>query len=112
MANIQKHLWRMGIGNRLIGYKMVILAVELGVENEDRLQCAQEFLFKPVAQRLACDYRCVERNIRTVIDCAWRSNPDYLSRLARFQLTQPPTVVQFLDILVTVSLREQDSTSA
>ena len=46
MTNIQKHLWRMGIGNRLKGYKMVILAVELGVENEDRLQCAQEFLFR------------------------------------------------------------------
>lgn len=112
MSNIQKHLWRMGIGNRLKGYKMIVFAVELGVEDEDRLQCAQEHLFKPVTKRLSCDYRCVERNIRTAIDCAWRSNPDYLSRLARFRLTQPPTVVQFLDILVTVSLREQGSASA
>ena len=70
MSNIQKHLWRMGIGNRLKGYKMIVFAVELGVEDEDRLQCAQEHLFKPVAKRLSCDYRRVERNIRTAIDCA------------------------------------------
>lgn len=112
MSNIQKHLWHMGIGNRLKGYKMIILAVALCVEDEDRLQCAQKCIYEPVAKRLSCDHRCVERDIRTAIDRSWRTNPDYLSRLAMFKLTQSPTVLQFLDILVTVSLYEKGSTSA
>ena len=112
MSNIQKHLWRMGIGNRLKGYKMIVFAVELAVEDEARLLCAREHLYKPIARDLGCDTHCVERNIRTAINHAWRNNPDYLSRLVGFQLTQPPTVVQFLDMLVTVCLRERDSTTA
>lgn len=112
MTGIQKHLWRMGLGNRLKGYKMTILAVEMCMEDEDRLLCAQEHLFKPIAMQLGCNYRSVERDIRTVIGFAWRNNPDYLSRLAGFPLSQPPTVIHFLDILITVSLREQETTSA
>ncbi len=112
MTSIQKHLWRMGISNRLKGYKMIVFAVELAVEDEDRLLCAQQHLYKPIARELGCNTHCVERNIRTAINHAWRNNPDYLCRLAGFRLTQPPAVVQFLDILVTVCLREQGSSSA
>lgn len=112
MTNVQKHLWKLGVGNRLKGYKMTILAVEFGIEDEDRLQCIQERLYKPVAKQVGCDYHCVERNIRTVIDYAWRNNPTYLSRLAGYQLTQPPTVTHFLDMLVTICLRERDPTTA
>lgn len=51
-------------------------------------------------------YFGIERDIRTVIEHAWRNNPEYLSRLAGFPLAQPPSALQFLDILVTFSLRE------
>lgn len=107
MTTIREHLWHLGVGNRLKGYRMIVIAVELGLQNEDRLQCAQEYLYKPIAQQLGCNFRSVERDIRTVIDHAWRCNPSYLSRLAGFPLAYPPTVSQFLDILVTFSLREQ-----
>lgn len=112
MTTVQEILWHLGVGKRFKGYRMIVIAVELGIENEDRLLCAQEFLYKPIAQRLGCDFRSVERDIRTVIAHAWRCNPDYLSHLAGFSLTYPPTVGQFLDILVTFSLREQDKSLA
>lgn len=112
MTRIQEHLWRLGVGIHLKGYKMTIEAVSLALEDEDRLQCAQDFLFKPIAVRFGCDYRCVERNIRTVIDNAWRCNSAYLSHLAGFQLDAPPTVIEFLDYLVVFSLRESAETSA
>lgn len=56
MTTIQEHLWRLGVGNRLKGYRMIVIAVDLGGENEERLQCAQEFLYKLVAQQLGCDF--------------------------------------------------------
>ena len=56
---------------------------------------------------LRCSPIRVERNIRTVIDHAWRNNPEFLSELAGFELTQQPNVTQFLDILVTFMLHEQ-----
>ena len=108
MTSIQDHLWHLGIGNRLKGYKMTVLAATLAIEEESRLQCAQEYLYKPVADALGCDFRSVERDIRTAIEHAWRCNPRYLSQLAGYPLTCPPTVIQFLDILVTYFLREKD----
>ncbi len=108
MVNIQEHLWHLGVGKRLKGYRMTILAVSLAIADEECLQCAQEHLYKPIAEKMDCDFRSVERNIRTVIEHAWQSNPDYLSRLAGFSLNHPPTVIQFLDILVTFLMRERE----
>lgn len=109
MTNIQEHLWHLGVGRRLKGYKMTVLAVNLAIEDEERLLCAQEFLYKPIAAKLNCDFRTVERDIRTVIEHAWLFNPSYLAHLAGFPLAYPPTVSQFLDILVSFSLRERDN---
>lgn len=108
MTNVQEHLWHLGVGRRLKGYKMTILAATLAIDDEDRLQCAQEYLFKPIAEQLTCDFRSIERDIRTVINHAWRCNPGYLSYLAGYKLDCAPTVIQFLDILVTFALREDD----
>ncbi len=112
MTTTQEHLWRLGIEKRFKGYRMIIIAVKLGMEDENRLQCAQEFLYKPIARQLDCSFRSVERDIRTVIAYAWSYNPAYLSHLAGFPLPYSPTVCQFLDILVSFSLREKESTSA
>ena len=112
MTRIQEHLRRLGVGIHLKGYKATVQAVSLSLEDEDRLQCAQEALFKPIAANLGCDFCCVERNIRTAIDRAWRCNPAYLSHLAGFHLDAPPTVIEFLDILVAFALRELAEASA
>ena len=112
MTNLQEHLWHLGVGRRLKGYKMTVLAVNLAIEDEERLLCAQEFLYKPIAAKLGCDFRNVERDIRTVIEHAWRTNPSYLVHLAGYPLAYPPTVRQFLDILVSFSLRERDNFTA
>lgn len=112
MTRIQEHLRRLGVGIHLKGYRATVEAVSLAIEDEDRLQCAQEALFKPIAVKLRCDFRCVERNIRTVIDRAWRCNPTYLFHLAGYHLDAPPTVIEFLDILVAFALRELAEASA
>lgn len=105
MTNVEEHLWHLGIGPRYKGYRAITLAVELSVENIERLQYAQEYLFKPIAERLGWKSHNVECNIRTAIACAWHNNPNYLSFLAGVPLDQPPTVICFLDILVTFALR-------
>ena len=105
MTNVAEHLWHLGIGRRYKGYRAITLAVELCIENKERLQCAQKYLFKPIAERLGCKSHNVECNIRTAIARAWHNNPNYLSFLAGVPLDQPPTVIRFLDILVTFVLR-------
>ena len=112
MTRIQDHLRLLGVGIHLKGYKATVEVFSLAIKDEERLQCAQENLFKPVAAQLGCDFRCVERNIRTAIDRAWRCNPAYLSALAGFPLDAPPTVIDFLDILVAFALRELAEASA
>lgn len=81
----------------------------LAIEDEERLLCSQEFLCKPIAAKLNCDFRNVDHSIRTVIEYAWGTDPGYLAHLASYPLIYPPTVTtQFLDILVSFSLREQN----
>lgn len=112
MISVCDILRTLGVGRRFIGHAIISVAVPLAVEDETRLYCVSRQLYPEVAAKLDCTVGCVERNIRTVIDLAWRNNPDYLSELAGYKLSQPPNVKQFLDILVTYLLREQEHVSA
>lgn len=109
MTSIHEILRRLGIGTRFVGHAILSIAVPLAVEDETRLYCVSKRLYPMIALTLQCPVSCIERNIRTVIEHAWRVNPEYLIELAGYELTQPPSVKQFLDILVTFLLHEQDN---
>lgn len=109
MTSIHEILRRLGIGTRFMGHAIIATAVPLAVADETRLYCVSKRLYPEVAATLQCPLSCIERNIRTVIEHAWRINPEYLIELAGYELTQPPNVKQFLDILVTYLLHEQEN---
>lgn len=108
MTSIHEILRRLGIGTRYIGHAIIATAVPLAVADETRLYCVSKRLYPEVAAVLQCSLTGIERNIRTAIEHAWQTNPEYLIELAGYELTQPPNVKQFLDILVTFLLHEQD----
>lgn len=108
MMSVQEHLRRLGIGRQLKGYRCILLVVELAIQDETRLLCVRELLYQPVAMQMGCDFRCIERNIRIAIKHAWCRNPVYLAHLSGYPLTEPPTSVQFIDILTSFYLREKD----
>lgn len=103
----QEILRSLGIGQRFKGYALIVAAMNRIAGNEYCLYSASSNLFKPIAASIPCDVRTIERNIRTAVDHAWRTNPEYMIALAGYPMSQSPTVLEFLDILNTYMLREQ-----
>lgn len=92
-------LHRLGVTGNYFGYRQVLIAVELVLADESRILRICDGVYRPTAEALGCDIRCVERNIRTVVRQAWCKNRKLLTELATFPLIAEPTVSQFIDIL-------------
>ena len=98
---IRTTLQKLGITCNYAGYKQLILAIELALEDEDRLCRITRQIYWAVADRTFSPRRNVERNFRTIIFRAWKINSQLLTKMAKFPLFAPPSVSQFLAIMVT-----------
>lgn len=98
-------LYTLSIGRQYLGHSITVQAVELVLRDENRLLCVKQGIFVPLGRQRGCDWRTIERNIRTVIRRAWRTSPSRLAELAVYPLQREPTVTEFLDILAVSQLR-------
>lgn len=103
---IQEVLRLLGIGRQYLGYNITIQAVRMVLMDENCLFCVKQGIFVPVAEKQRCDWRTIERNIRTVIHRAWSVNPEYVGELAGYPLKQEPTVTEFIEMIASYILRE------
>ena len=99
LQKITDDLRMLGIGRQYLGYNLIIKAVRMVIMNNNCLLCVKREIFQPIAREANCDWRTIERNIRTAIHRAWKINRDYLIILARYPMHQEPTVTEFLEIL-------------
>lgn len=97
---IHQTMRNLGITRNYRGYKQLFIAVELALEDEDRLLNVQEEIFRPTAEILHCNILTIERNIRTVINRVWGTNSRLLQNYARYNLKFKPTVTEFIEIIV------------
>lgn len=112
MASVQELLQTFGIGHRYLGNAVLKQALELALEDESRLCCVSRRLYPLICQRVNCSQSTIERNIRTVITHVWQTHADKLIEIADYELIQPPTVTEFLDILTTHLMRTSPMPSA
>ena len=75
-------------------------------KDESRLLNVTEEIYEVVALQTRCHPSNVERNIRTVVLCAWHTNRPLLVKMAGFTLTAPPRASQFIDIIASYIQRE------
>ena len=73
-TTIQKTLRALGIIRNYDGYRLILAAVQLAVEDEDRLRLVTKEIYRPASILCCCPLANVERNIRTVIFRAWKVN--------------------------------------
>ncbi len=99
----------LGIGRHYLGYHITVQAVQMTLMDSKRLLCVKQGIFLPLAEQEHCDWRTIERNIRTVIRRAWHVNRDYLTELAGYPITREPTVVEFVEMLSDHVLRRHAS---
>ena len=98
---IKTTLQKLGITCNYVGYRQIVLAIELALEDEWRLCDITRQIYWIVADLIPCARCNVERNLRTVIFRAWKTNGQLLRKMAGFPLFAPPSVSQFLAIMVT-----------
>lgn len=102
---IIRDLRTLGIGRQYLGYNITIKAVRMVLTDENRLLCLKQGIFIPLSEQQHCDWRAIERNIRTVVRRAWSVNQPYLTELAGYPLHNEPTVTEFLEMLSAHILR-------
>ncbi|MGN0794237.1 MAG: sporulation initiation factor Spo0A C-terminal domain-containing protein [Aristaeellaceae bacterium] len=103
---IHELLLTLGIGRQYLGHGITVEAISMVIEDENCLLCVKQGIFMPIAERRNCDWRTIERNIRTVIHRAWTHNADRLMAYAVYPLKREPTVTEFLDILSSYIMRQ------
>ena len=100
MVQVYDLLYRLGITSRYTGFFYTSFAVYLAAQEPECLLLVTKLLYPEVARRYNTNWRCVERNIRTVSELAWRENRASLEDMARRPLPRRPSATEFLAILV------------
>lgn len=96
--HIHELLYTLGIGRHYLGHNITVHAIQIILCDKDSLLCVKNGIYGPIAAQHQCDWRCIERNIRTVIRRAWMLNRPFLEHMALYPLDHEPTVTEFLDI--------------
>ncbi|HIT29125.1 MAG TPA: hypothetical protein IAD05_08470, partial [Candidatus Faecousia gallistercoris] len=71
MRELRKLLYRFGIYKTQEGYEPLLVAVELILEDPERLSCLSRRLYPTVAVLCKSNPRTVERNMRYCVARAW-----------------------------------------
>lgn len=90
----------LGIHATYKSYHFLVMALELTLEDDDRLLYVTKNLYPTIARHYHTNIECIDRNLRTVIRKCWNSQQrGLLQSIASYPLTSCPTVTQFIDIL-------------
>lgn len=100
MEKVQLLVRSLGISATYRGYRYLIYAVILCLEDEDYLLGISKLLYPMVAKKYQASTCSVERDLRTVINVCWeRGNKGLLKEISLYPLLTKPTAGEFLDIL-------------
>ncbi|MDO4566101.1 MAG: sporulation initiation factor Spo0A C-terminal domain-containing protein [Oscillospiraceae bacterium] len=90
----------LGIPRTYNGFDQLAMAVELAVEDENRLLHVTREVYQVVARRYGISVQSVLKNIRTVINVCWRGGGrDRLVELTRYCEQSAPATDEFIDLL-------------
>lgn len=99
MDEIRKLLLHMGITPNYAGFNQASYAIYMTLHRMDRKIMVAKEIYPDVAKQYGCSWNAVERNIRTVIDVAWKKNPSMICILAGYTLEEKPKAGQFITIV-------------
>ncbi|MCD8242126.1 MAG: sporulation initiation factor Spo0A C-terminal domain-containing protein [Lachnospiraceae bacterium] len=96
---VRELLLHLGITPNYIGYFYLIDALEMAVEEPQRLLLVTKLIYPEVARHHDVSAQAVERCLRTVAETAWRTNPELLQRIAGHPLCGRLNVSSLLAVL-------------
>lgn len=94
-------LWKLGANYSYAGFDFVIAAVEILEKDRKALQYITKELYLPIALKYDTTEKCVERNIRTIVNAVWKyGNRELLEEVAGRKLKEKPNNRDFFAILL------------
>ena len=96
---VAKQLMSLGITPNYTGYDQAVYAVTLSSSHPEFLREVSTRLYPAVAEHCGTSWKAVERNLRTIINTAWETNPALLAELSGRPLSKKPTSGQFIATL-------------
>ena len=109
MTDVQDILRSLGITRCYKGFKHTEYAVLLAIQNESHLEAVTKEIYMETAAHFECHWTAVERNIRTAVARAWRTNRPLLCEMAGYPLSKEPTVSEFIEIIASYIIRSNQS---
>ena len=107
MTDIYDILSRLGVVWKYLGRDYLAYSIRITLQNENYFFLVTKCLYPDVASHFNTNWKRVERDIRTAVKAAWKSNRAYLEELACRPLNDPPKPIEFIDIIVTHLIREK-----
>lgn len=92
-------LYQLGATANYTGFFYTAHAVQLCVEQPQRLTLVTKWVYPDVAKQYGTNWKSVERNIRTIANIVWELNRSKLEQLAERKLEAKPCNAQLLSIL-------------
>ena len=105
ITSVQDILRSLGITRCYKGFKHTEYAVLLAIQNESHLEAVTKEIYMETADHFECNWTAVERNIRTAVAKAWRTNRPLLCEMAGYPLDTEPTASGFIEIIASYIIR-------
>lgn len=102
-------LFRLGGTLSLRGYYYVAEAVLMCIQQPERLLMITKLVYPTIAKTHHITWEAVERNIRSFITVAWKTNRELLSELAQRPLAKKPTPKEFIAIVSRAIIQNQSA---
>lgn len=90
-----------GVSRSYTGYNYVVQGLLLILEDPERIECITKTLYIDIARSFHTNWGCVEKNMRTIVNCVWHSHNIELLEIIfnRSNRNKKPTNKEFLKYL-------------
>lgn len=99
MNKIYNLLHQLGISSNYTGFYPTADAINLCIQQQDRLVLVTKRLYPEIAKRHGTNWKNIEHHIRTISKLAWTRNRPLLEHVAEIPLQRPPSASSFLAVL-------------
>ncbi len=109
MLETELLLHSLGITSNYKGHRILIMAVEIALQDENALNDIMVSVYGVVAEKLGVSAASVERNIRTAISHAWELASNRFRKTVDWSGTYQPTSSELITLLVEKTKQAQES---
>lgn len=97
---IRNILRQMGVGKNYTGYDYAIYGMMLVLEDRERLTYITKLLYPEIAAKYRTSWKCVERDIRTVVKIAWEDGDErFLNIFCGGEVGEKPKNAKFFAMM-------------